>query len=385
MPPLVHQDLLPRDLDPKVDSTLAEINRRFRELYNALNVQAGFHGPVTFFNHINLNGNRIMNVGAPKNASDALSQTAADPLYSTPVQQAAMEAVGARMLQTTRRLNDGTQQHKISSDLNLQGSIPPILTGLTNFTSTSTTLTFTFPTSIQYGDQSIVAIPNVPLTVTGLTNSTAYKLYPYYDTVLGIGTFVADSVNAVGVPPIAFPPAASSTVLGNAAQLQNGDGRVALSSGAITATTGMSGGGGGSGGGCIRAGMVVETQERSIVPIEAVFVGDMIRARKGWTRVMARRSGTSAVFIRLETSNGEGVDVTPTHPICLFSGGEKDAGELTLGDVLCGAEGVPLQIMSLLTVEESGPIVLLSCNPTHEYLVGKFNPSIVAHNIIINK
>jgi hypothetical protein len=128
--------------------------------------------------------------------------------------------------------------------------------------------------------------------------------------------------------------------------------------------------------------MVVESQERGVIPIETTYIGDMIRSRSGWTRVTGRRTGASGVFVRLAMSNGEAVDVTPTHPVCLFSGGQKDAGELSLGDVLCGPEGIPLQILSLLTVQESDPIVLLSCDPTHEYLVGKLNPTIVAHNQI---
>jgi len=248
-------------------------------------------------------------------------------------------------------------------------------------------VTISFPTQIQYGDLSIVAIPNQPVTVTGLTGG-GYFIYPYYDTQLGIGTLVVDSVNADGAPPALFPAGLATSnpaVLANAAQVQNGDGHVPLSNGgiAVTVASGHAGGGGGSG--CIRAGMVIETQERGVIAIESVFVGDMIRARKGWTRVTARRTGGSGVFIRLGMSNGEGVDVTPTHPICLFAGGQKDAGELTLADVLCGAEGIPLQILSLLTVQESSPIVLLSCDPTHEYLVGKFNPTIVAHNAIPNK
>jgi hypothetical protein len=170
-----------------------------------------------------------------------------------------------------------------------------------------------------------------------------------------------------------------------AAQIQNADGHVPLSNGAVPVTIVGGGSGGGGGGGCVRSGMVVEEQSRGVIPVETAYIGDMIRARKGWTRVVARRSAVAGVFIRLAVSIGEGVDVTPSHPICLFSGGEKEAGELTLKDVLCGAEGVALQIMSLLTVQESSPIVLLSCEPTHEYLVGRFNPVIVAHNGVINK
>lgn len=360
-----------------MDPTLAELNDRLRTLTTNINVLYGFHGPIPLANHVNLNGNRIINVGTPTSPTDALSQTSADPMYSTAVQRKAMEAVGSQMLQTTRRLNDGSQQHAVSSDLNLQGAIPPTITGQTVITSTASTITVAFPTQIQYGDLSIIAIPNAPITVTGVAGSG--YVYPYYDTVLGVGTLVTDSVNATGVPPVLF-----ALQNATAAQVQNADGHVPLSNGGISVTVAGGGGGGGRGGGsgCIRAGMVVETQSRGVISIEAVYIGDMIRARTGWTCVKGRRVGDYNVFVRVSTSNGECVDVTPTHPICLFPGGQKEAGELNLGDVLCGPEGIPLQILSLLTVHDTAPIVLLSCDPTHEYLVGRFNPTIVAHNQI---
>jgi hypothetical protein len=377
MPPLNYRNLLPRDLDSQQDPTLSEVNSRLKELYDGVNTALGYRGPVPLANHINLQGNRILNLGAAQAPTDALSQTAADPLYSTAVQQSELEATGNSILQTTRRLNSAAQQQLISSDLNSQGSIPPVITGLTMYTSTSTTLTVSFPTQIQFGDLSIIAIPNIPVTITGLTTGP-YYIYPYYDTALGIGSLVAIAGDGVGAPPCCF-----AAVDANAAQIQNADGHVPLSIGGIPVTVGSSGGHGGSQ--CIRYGMVVKSQEHGVIPIESVFIGEMIKARNGWTRVTYRRIGHAGLFIRIGTSNGEGVDVTPTHPICLFEGGHKEVRGLTLADVLCGEEEVPLQITSLLTVEETSPIVLLSCDPTHEYLVGRFKPTIVAHNFINNK
>jgi len=240
MPPLNHRDLLPRDLDPKQDPSLAELNSRFKEIIQHLNVQAGYYGTAQVFGNINLNGNRITNVGEAQETTDVLTQSSADPMYSTSVQQAAMEAVGNRMLQTTRRLNDGTQQHTVSSDLNTQGSIPPSnITGTLAWTSTASSITFTWTSVVvQLADLSYKAIKDGTLTVTGLSGS--YAFYPYRDMKLGILSFVADSVNASGAPPIAFTAAGYSP----AAQAQNQDGRIALTTNAPTpqtATTGMSG------------------------------------------------------------------------------------------------------------------------------------------------
>jgi hypothetical protein len=229
MPPLVYRDILPKDLDPKQDPSLAEVNQRFKELYQQANVQAGYYGNATINGPLNLTGNRIMNVGAAQEDTDVLTTATADPMYSTPVQQAAMEAVGNRMLQTTRRLNDGTQQHKISSDLNTQGSIPPSnVTGLFTWLSTSTTVTMTWTgIVIQLADGTFKAIKDGTLTITGLATAV-YYVFPFYDTELGYLTFVADNVNASGVPPIAFLLTSPAVVSGAAGQVQTQDGSISL-------------------------------------------------------------------------------------------------------------------------------------------------------------
>lgn len=233
MPPVIHRDILPRDLDPKADPSLSELNERFKELYKNINVLFGYHGDVPLAGTINLNGNRITNLGAPQSTTDALSQTSADPMYSTAVQRTAMEAIGSQMLQTTRRLNDGVQQHTVSSDLNTQGSIPPSnITGTLAYTSVAgSSVTFTWTSIvIQLADLSYKAIQNGTLTVTGLSNAMFY-FYPDYDTKLGILTFVADSVNAVGAPAIAFPQSVFASGSTAAAQQQTADGRIALTDG----------------------------------------------------------------------------------------------------------------------------------------------------------
>lgn len=229
MPPLIYRDLLARDLDPKSDPSLAELNQRLKELYTHANMMAGYLGTTTINGDLNLNGNRIMNVGAAQKSTDVLTQDSANPIYATTVQQSKMEALGTNMLQTTRRLNDGTQQHTVSSDLNTQGSIPPSnVTGALAGTNTTTTITWTWTgIIIQLADLSYKAIKNGSLTVTGLTNGDTYYFYPYYDTKRGILSFVADSVNGSGAPPIAFV-STNPTPLPLELQQQTADTRIAL-------------------------------------------------------------------------------------------------------------------------------------------------------------
>lgn len=225
----------------------ALFNDKLRKIVEAINGLQGVNGTSQIFGDIDMTGHKIINLGAASAKTDALSQNVADPIYGQKAQQAAMEAVGTKMLQTTRRLNDGTQQHKISSDLNSQGGIPPTIINPMTYTSTTTSITWHWTLlQIKYGDGSVVAVPDGTLLITGLTNSTIYKFYPYYDTLLGQVIFVADNTNAIGVPPVAFPPGATAAALQLAGQSQNTDGRVPLSVGGMSATVGGSGGGGGN-------------------------------------------------------------------------------------------------------------------------------------------
>jgi hypothetical protein len=236
MPPLIHRDLLPRDLE---DPILAEVNQRLKELYEGVNTALGYRGAIKLANDVDLGGKRIKNVGAAQHVDDALSTTSANPLYSTAQQQKAMEALGSFMLQTARRLNDGSQQHKISSDLNLQGSVPPSnITGSLTFTSVAgSSITFVWTgIIIQLADLSYVGIKNGTLTVTGLSN-VLYNFYPYYDTQLGILSFVPDSVNGVGASLVVFLTGGGHVAENTAAaQRQTADGRIALTNGAGQAT-----------------------------------------------------------------------------------------------------------------------------------------------------
>jgi hypothetical protein len=236
--PINFRPLQKRHLTPEGYAEFADM---WRELVQAVNANQGVNGQAMMLSDLDMRGNNIVNLGTPAkgNTSSALSQATADPMYSTSVQQSAMEIVGTKMLQTTRRLNDGTQQHQISSDLNTQGSIPPSnITGTLAYTSTTTTIVWTWTSIIlQLADLSYIGVKNGTLTVTGLVNATGYSFYPYYDSTLGILTFVADNVSAIGVPPIAFPSTGNTA----ASQAQTKDGRISLTAGNYVATTGMSG------------------------------------------------------------------------------------------------------------------------------------------------
>lgn len=230
MPPI---NFRPVELRHFTEDGIAEFQLMWFEAIQQINNLTGVNGPIQVLNNINLNGNRVTGSGVAQSPTDLLSQNAADPKYSTAVQQAAMEAVGTKMLQTTRRLNDGKQQHALSSDLNSQGSIPPsnVIGSIPYTTVAGSSITFTWSgIYVQLADLSYTTVANGTLTVTGLANAT-YSIYPYLDTKTGLLTFVAIAGTGVGAPPIAFT--APNT---NAAQQQTADTRIALTSGPESVT-----------------------------------------------------------------------------------------------------------------------------------------------------
>src|SRR5713101_9905990 len=94
--PLPIRDITPDDLDPKKDPSLGFLNQVLRTHAQAIANLQGSSGPIKMNANLDLNGNRIINVGAAQSSTDVLTQAAADPMYSQKVQQAAMEAVGTK-------------------------------------------------------------------------------------------------------------------------------------------------------------------------------------------------------------------------------------------------------------------------------------------------
>ena len=359
-----------------------------REMTEKINALMGAYGPIQPLSDIDMQSKRIRNLGAAKASSDAITQTGTDPLYGPSVQQATAEAVGKNMLQTTRRLNDPNQQHKISSDLRRQGSIPPVVVGTFSFTSTGININWTWPgLQLQYADLTTVQPSNTSFNVTGLSNGTQYKFYPYYDTSTGLMQFVVDIVNGSGTPQVAFNVSAvTNTTLQNALQLENMDGRIPCTISGMTATPSIGGSGSGKGGsGCIHQRMLVMAQSGAYFPIIETRVGQFIQCRGGkLTQVLAKYVAPESSWIRVRGSHGDHLLVTPSQPLARWEDADIEAAKLTLADILCGEtfrrEEVTVQIKELAPVTEQAHSVLLRCEPYHDFLVGSYRPSFVAHN-----
>lgn len=109
-------------------------NQFITTVVQAINAQQGSAGPVQLSGHLDLQGNRIMNVGEPASDTDAVSQGAASSQFGAAALQPHLEALGKNVLQTARRLNDRTQRENYSSFLNgLVSTAPTTNTSVVGF------------------------------------------------------------------------------------------------------------------------------------------------------------------------------------------------------------------------------------------------------------
>lgn len=168
-------------------------------------------------------------------------------------------------------------------------------------------------------------------TITGLTASTLYYFYPYYDESSATLTF---ATGGTGTPAIAFT-APSFT----AAQSAGLRGHVSLANSALQATTG-SGGGGSSGGGS-GYGCVMEGSE--ITPLSGIVTGHT-EPWKDW--------------IQLTTENGFSVPCVPTHPVISILRGKTWVKELLIGERIITKRGVSSVCELRPFVQEANKVVV---------------------------
>ncbi len=99
--------------------------RQIDQLTDAINSLIGYNGTVKLSNHLDLQGNRIMNVGAPVSPTDALSSGVAEAAYSATALQPKLQANGEAPLNQYRILGSNSQREPSSSFLNgLMSTVP---------------------------------------------------------------------------------------------------------------------------------------------------------------------------------------------------------------------------------------------------------------------
>ncbi len=148
---------------------------------------------------------------------------------------------------------------------------------------------------------------------------------------------------------------------------------------AATPASGTSGGTGGGSGSCLRAGMMVQSQQKGIVTVERCKVGDKLLGRDGWTRITRIEIAPATVFLRLYFSNDDLLEVTPQHMFTLADGSPIRAERLCLADLFVGKFGW-LTLRRMEVVREKSKKVLVSCSPRQEFYAGKLAPTVLTHN-----
>jgi hypothetical protein len=262
----------------------------------------------------------------------------------------------------------------------MRGSVPPTWSGSFTYASTTSSISWSWSgLSILRADGTTTAVPNGSLAVTGLSAATSYFFYPFWDETASELKWVAGNTGS--------PANALAAKTNAAAQQQSLQGLIPLSQGAMVAATTSSGTGGGSGGGsgsCLRAGMMVLTQERGTVEIESCKVGEHLRCPAGaggesWTRITRLEVRDADTFIRLHFSNAETLDVTPHHIFTLADGSPMRAERLCLSDILVGRFG-RLTLRRIEAIAEMSHKVTISCEPNHEFFAGRHAASVLTHN-----
>jgi hypothetical protein len=262
----------------------------------------------------------------------------------------------------------------------MKGSVPPTWSGGFTYVSAPSTLTWSWTgLTIYRADGSLTNAGGGSVAITGLSASTTYYFYPYWDeNGLALGWVSGGS----GAPGLALT--AKTNV---AAQQQALQGRIPLSQGAIVAATTASGTGGGSGGGsgnCLRAGTMVLSKEKGTVGIETCRVGEHLRCPsttggETWTRIVRHEVRYSDTFIRLHFSNQESLDVTPHHIFTLADGSPMRAERLCMSDLFIGRFG-RITLRKIETVIEDSEKVTITCEPTHQFFAGRNAATVLTHN-----
>jgi hypothetical protein len=291
------------------------------------------------------------------------------------------------------------------------GSTAPSWTGAVSFTTTTTSVTFSFTNIVIHrSNNTSVPLATQSFAITGLTANTQYYFYPYFDEPTMTIKFVAnaDVAGAVGTGAGAFAYTAKTS---RQAAFQSLQTHVPLSNGAINAPTPSAGTGGGSGGGdglCLHADSLVETQ-RGVVKLIDAREGDSLRTRpyhpdyapeetRTMTLLVQKTVLEQNVFVRVKLSDGNSIRPTPTHRCTVLRDDVEvrvPAQELTLSDMFITRRGIAF--ITSITVERkrSGLIwkliywltrkkwlkVAVTCHPEHTFFAGDVAPDALSHNM----
>jgi hypothetical protein len=173
------------------------------QIIDAVNAHSGYAGPLQLASGLDLQGNKISNVGPAESENDVVTSIVAEKRYSAAALRPQLESSGTHPFVSYRQINNQGQREATSSWLNNLLSTPPNSNNINPIiTPGSGTTTVTIPASIiQMADGTKRYLPSRTDT---LTNPASYS----------ISTFtVASGIATVNLTSTPVPPFTSSTVV----------------------------------------------------------------------------------------------------------------------------------------------------------------------------
>jgi hypothetical protein len=221
-------------------------------------------------------------------------------------------------------------------------------------------------------------------TVTGLTASTNYWVYPYIDDTQSGSPllFVLNSQvsGATGTPAICY-----TSQTAGATFFQGRNDHVPLTDAPMLVSTAPTSGSptGGSSppveGACVRGDMLVDHQTDGIIPASDLLLGDFIRYRNEWVQVVDLIHKMRRLWMQVSLDCGEDIVVTPTH-VWPTMDGEQRTEHLKPGTLLFTDEGL-CSVREIKTIEQDALCIHITVNhPDHCFNIGSRKPIAITHN-----
>lgn len=130
------------------------------QLTDTVNTHSGYNGPVKIADHLDLGGNRVINIGPPVAATDALPSGVAEETYSAAALKPQLSPSGSQPMPGYRQMNNQSQREQVSSYLNdLMSSVPSANTLFPTITNVMGGVSVSVPSSFfTFADGSTVLL-----------------------------------------------------------------------------------------------------------------------------------------------------------------------------------------------------------------------------------
>lgn len=255
------------------------------------------------------------------------------------------------------------------------GSIPATIPDNSfTYTSDTSSVTITWPTMTLYRvNGNTITISSGSQTITGLSASTTYKVYPYVVDNGGTSGSISFVTGGSGSPAIMHPAAGSAA----AAATMWAQSNIPMGGFVVATPASGSGGGGGGGSNCLHPETLVKTPDGEIECIH-LRTGDRILTPNGFRSVSVSLKEASE-WVKIKTNSNLPTTTTRSHIFYRATGEHVRADELKLGDLI-KARGNHEEVVGLELVHGLATLVVIDLEEPHLYYAGR--DSLLSHNNI---